>query len=135
MRLRESTTHTDAGLLVLRLGVAAILLFHGIFKLTHGVGFIAGMLGRMGLPTFVAYGVYVGEILAPVLLIVGLWTRPVALVIAFDLLMAIVLARRNDVFKVNPMGGGWAIELEALILIAALALALTGGGRYALGRR
>ena len=125
----------DAGLLVLRLGVGAILLFHGLYKVTHGVAWIAGPLSGAGLPTWLQYGVYVGEILAPVLLILGLWTRLAALVIAFDMFMAIFLARRGDITKINPMGGGWAIELEALLLIGALALALAGGGRFGLSKR
>ena len=125
----------DAGLLVLRLGLAAILLFHGIYKVTHGVAWIAGPLGRVGLPAFVAYGVYVAEILAPVLLIVGLWTRLAAAVIAFDMFMAIFLARRGDLAKISPMGGGWAIELELMYFVAALTIALAGSGRYGLGRR
>jgi putative oxidoreductase len=125
----------DAGLLVLRLGVGAILLFHGLYKVTHGVAWIAGPLGGAGLPAWLAYGVYVGEILAPVLLILGLWTRLAALVIAFDMFMAIFLARRGDIGKISPMGGGWAIELEMLLLLGALALALAGGGRYGLGKR
>ena len=125
----------DAGLLVLRLGVGAILLFHGLYKVTHGVAWIAGPLSGAGLPTWLQYGVYVGEILAPVLLILGLWTRLAALVIAFDMFMAIFLARRGDIGKINPMGGGWAIELEALLLIGALALALAGGGRFGLSKR
>ena len=110
-----------------------LVLLHGIFKVTHGVGFISGMLARHGLPAFIAYGVYVGEIVAPLLLIVGLWTRVAALVIAFDLLTAIVLARAGDVGKLNPMGGAWAVEAEALYVVGALALALAGGGRYAIG--
>jgi putative oxidoreductase len=123
----------DAGLLVLRLGLAGILLFHGIYKVMNGVAWMAGPLGNVGLPSFIAYGVYVGEILAPVLLILGLWTRVAALVIAFNMVMAIFLARSGDVAKINPMGGGWAIELEALLIVAALTLALAGGGRYSIG--
>jgi putative oxidoreductase len=126
---------TDAGLLVLRLGLGALLLFHGVYKVTHGVAWIAGPLSSAGLPTWLQYGVYIGEVLAPVLVILGLWTRPAALVIAIDMFMAIFLARRADVAKVNPAGGGWAIELELMYLAAALALALAGGGRYGLGKR
>ena len=126
---------TDAALLVLRLGVGALLLLHGIYKITHGVAWIAGPLGRVGLPAWLAYGTYVAEVLAPVLLIVGLFVRPAALVIAFDMFMAIFLARRADVTKISPMGGGLAIELELLFLVGALALALAGGGRFGLGRR
>ena len=135
MPLTVSTNRTDAGLLVLRLGLGALILFHGIFKLTHGVAWIAGPLGKVGLPAWLAYGVYVGEVLAPVLVILGLWARPAALVIAFDMFMAIFLARRGDVAKINPAGGGWAIELELMFLVAALAIALAGSGRNGLGKR
>ena len=119
--------------MLLRFGIGTLLLFHGIYKVTHGVMWLAGPLGKVGLPPYLAYGVYVGEIVAPALLILGLWTRFAALVIAFDMFMAIFLARRADVPKINPMSGGWAIELELLFLVGALSLALTGGGRYGLG--
>jgi putative oxidoreductase len=135
MALPSPAPRVDAGLFVLRLGLATILLFHGIYKVTHGVAWIGGPLGAVGLPAFLAYGTYVAEIVAPVLLILGLWTRAAALVIAFDLFMAVFLARRGDIGKISPMGGGWAIELEALFFVMALTLALTGGGRYGLGKR
>ena len=124
----------DAGLLLLRFGVGTILLFHGIFKATHGVAWISGPLAKAGLPAWLQYGVYIGEIVAPVLLILGLWTRLAALIIALNMFMAIFLARRGDIGKINPMGGAWAIEIEVLLMVAALALALTGGGRFGLGR-
>ena len=98
-------THPDTGLLVLRLGLGAILLFHGIYKATHGVAWIAGPLVKHGLPAWMMYGVYIAEILAPVLLIFGLWTRIAALIIAFDMAMAIYLVRLPDIGKVNPAGG------------------------------
>ena len=135
MAMSGPAPRIDAGLLVLRLGVGALLLFHGVYKITHGVAWIAGPLSAAGLPAWLQYGAYVGEVLAPVLVILGLWTRPAALVMAFDMFMAIFLARRGDVAKVNPMSGGWAIELELLYLVGALALVLAGGGRYGLGKR
>ncbi|HKP15577.1 MAG TPA: DoxX family protein, partial [Gemmatimonadaceae bacterium] len=82
----------DAGLLVLRLGLGTLMLFHGFFKLTHGVAWIAGPLSSVGLPAWLQYGVYVAEVVAPLMVIVGLWARPAALVIAFDMFMAIFLA-------------------------------------------
>jgi len=124
--------HPDTGLLVLRLGLGAILLFHGIYKVTHGVGWIAGPLGQRGLPSVLMYGVYVAEVLAPVMLIFGLWTRIAAAIIAFDMVMAIFLVRLGDIGKVNPMGGAWAIEVEAMFLVMALTLVFAGGGRYGL---
>lgn len=133
MALSGSAPRTDLGLLVLRLGIGTLLLFHGIYKVTHGVAWIAGPLGHAGLPAWMMYGVYVGEILAPVLLILGVWPRLAGLVIAFDLFMAIYLARRGDLGKINP-GGAWAIETELLFLVGALTIALAGGGRYGLGK-
>ena len=135
MALSGPAPRTDAGLLVLRLGLGTLVLFHGIYKLTHGIAWIAGPLGHVGLPAWLAYGTYVGEVLAPVLVILGLWARPAALIIAFDMFMAIFLARRGDVAKINPAGGGWAIELELMFLVAALAVALAGSGRFGLGKR
>jgi putative oxidoreductase len=93
-----------------------------------------GPLSAVGLPAFVAYGVYVGEIVAPIFVIVGKYTRLAGLVIAFDLLMAILLVQRQRIFSVNPQGGGLAIELELFFLMGGLAIALLGSGRYALSR-
>jgi len=124
----------DLGKLVLRLALGVILLFHGVFKLRHGVAWIGGPLAAFGLPAFLAYGTYLAEVLAPVLLVVGYKARLAALVILFDMLMAIVLVLRPRILTVNQGGGGWAIELEALILLTALAVFLLGSGRYRLGR-
>jgi putative oxidoreductase len=134
MRLPNPAPHPDTGLLVLRLGLAAIMLLHGIFKATHGVAWMNGPLSAAGLPSALAYGTYVAELLAPLLLIFGVWTRTAALMIAVDMVMAIYLTRRGDIGKINPMSGGWAIELEVMLLVAALTLALAGGGRYGLSR-
>ena len=130
-----SAPRPDAGLLLLRFAVGGLLLLHGIYKITHGVSWIAGPLGGVGLPPWLSYGVYIGEVLAPVLLILGLFVRPAGLVIAINMFMAIFLARRADAAKINPMGGGLAIEVELLFLLGGLALALAGGGRFGLSRR
>ena len=124
----------NTGKLLVRLAVGGLMLFHGIFKLTHGVGFIQGMLAAHGLPGFIAYGVYVGEILAPILVIIGFRTRLAALIVAFDMVMAIWLAHAANVFKVKESGGGWGIELEVFYLLAAVALFFMGAGQYAVSK-
>jgi putative oxidoreductase len=131
MAAMKQPPRVDAGLLLLRLALGAIVLFHGVFKLTHGVGWISDMLANRGLPGFVSYGAYVAEIIAPILLFIGAYTRLAALTIAFDMMTAIALAQHRLIFHVNG-GGGWGIETEAMIFFDAVVLALAGGGRYVL---
>lgn len=123
----------DWGKLVLRLAVGVLLLLHGISKLRNGIGWMAGPLSSVGLPAFIGYGVYVGEVVAPLFVIAGKFARVAGLVIAFDLLMAIVLVLRDKLFSLNQ-GGGWAVELEMLFLLGGVAIFLLGSGRYSLSK-
>jgi putative oxidoreductase len=91
------------------------------------------MLAAHGLPAALAWGVYVGEVLAPVLLIVGLWTRAAAAVVVVNMLFAVGLAHMGDLARINDKTGGWALELQALYLGAAAAVALLGAGRWSVG--
>lgn len=127
------TRSEDTGKLLLRLSTGGLLLFHGIAKVTNGIGWMGGMLGSVGLPAFVGYGVYVGEVVAPLLLLAGKFTRPAGLVVAFNMLVAILLARRDSITKLNR-GGGWDIEVELLFLLGGLAIWFLGSGRYALSK-
>ena len=122
----------DLGKLFLRLGVGGLLLLHGLYKVQNGIGFVIDSMVRNGLPSFFAYGVYVGEVVAPILVIAGLLTRPAGLIIALDLLGAIFLGRRADIATIAP-GGAWSIEAEMLFLSGGLAIACLGAGRFGLG--
>ena len=124
----------DLGKLILRCTVAILLAFHGIAKVKSGIGWMAGMLASHHLPAFVGYGVYVAEIVAPILLILGILTRPAALVIAFDLFMALMLAVQGRTFVPNERGGGLGGELELFFLFASLAIFFLGSGRYAVSK-
>lgn len=121
----------NLGLLVLRLGVGSLMLLHGIAKLQHGVSPIIGMLEAKSLPAFLAYGVFLGEILAPLAIIIGFRTKLASIVFLINVIVAVVLAHPSDVFALNQFGG-WAIELLGLYGFAALALIFTGGGKYSL---
>ena len=123
----------DWGKLLLRLAVAGLLILHGIAKLKNGIGWMAGPLSGLGLPAFVGYGVYVGEVIAPIFVILGKWARIAGLVIAFNMLGAIFIALRDKMFTLN-MGGGWAIELEMLFLLGGITIFLLGSGKYSLSK-
>jgi len=128
-----NTAHTDdAGKLVIRATLAILILFHGFAKLSHGAGFINGMLEGIGLPAVLGNLVYVGEVVAPLLVLAGFWTRPAALVIAVNMVVAILLVHLKDLTQLSGTGG-WALELQGLFLAAAVSVALLGAGKFSLG--
>jgi putative oxidoreductase len=126
--------HDSVAKLILRLVLGFSILLHGIAKLVGGVGGIAGMLGASGLPAALAYGAYIGEVAGPVLLILGWYSRVGAALIAINMLFAVALAHRAEVFALGP-AGGWAIELQAMFLFTAVALAIMGPGRYSINSK
>ncbi|OWW19151.1 DoxX family protein [Noviherbaspirillum denitrificans] len=128
----SSTTSEDVGKLILRVALAVLILFHGVGKLVGGVGFIAGMLEKNGLPGALAYLVLVGEVLAPILILIGAWTRLAAFIVAGNMVVAVGLVHLGDLFKLNQTGG-WELELQGMFLAAAIALIFLGAGRYSLG--
>ncbi len=127
-------TNADLGRLLLRLVLGGCILFHGYAKLTGGIDGITHMVTAAGLPAFVAYGVYLGEVVAPVLVIIGWYSRIGSLIIAINMLVAVGLAHRADLFKLAE-SGGYALELQMLYLFVALALALMGPGRFSINER
>ncbi|ARP82091.1 GntR family transcriptional regulator [Bordetella genomosp. 8] len=126
------TRHDDAAKLILRLVLGVLILLHGIFKMTHGVGGIAGMVQAHGLPSFIAYFVYIGEVVAPILIIAGIFTRLGALIIAINMLVAFSLVHSGQLFQLNGQGG-WQLELQGMYLFTAIAIAMMGAGRFSVG--
>ncbi len=123
----------DIGKLVLRVTLGAMMLLHGIAKLSHGIDGIISNVHAHGLPTLFAYGVFLGEIIGPLLVIVGSGTRIGAALVAFDMLVAVWLAHTAQVLAAGK-GGGWALDLQGLYFFGAVAIALLGPGRYSLSR-
>lgn len=126
----------DLGLLILRLTIGLLMIPHGINKLLHpdAFGYIESTLDVKNLPTFIAYGVFIGEIVAPLLIVLGFRSRLAALVMFFNGLATLYLAY-SDKLSALTQHGGWAPELPALFFLGALALFFTGGGKYALSTR
>lgn len=123
-------TNTNLGLLIIRFSVGALMLLHGIAKIGNTT-FIEGMLADKGLPAIMAYGVYLTEIIAPLLILIGFRTRLAAIAYVFGILFIVFLVHSQDILSLNK-NGGWAIELLGLYLFGAVALLFTGGGKYAI---
>lgn len=117
------------GKFVLRVALGVIVLLHGIAKLKGGVGPIEGLVTGHGLPAWVAYGAYAGEVIGPLMLIAGFYARLGAALVAVNMLFAIALVHRAELFALNPQSGGWALELQGLMLFAAIAVMLIGPGK------
>ena len=122
----------DWAKLVLRLTLGILTLLHGIAKLQSGPGFVLGVVQQAGLPAFVAYGVYIGEVIAPLLIIVGFFTRPAALIVVVNMLVAFSLVHASQIFTLGKQGG-WALELQGFFLFSAVVVALLGAGRFSVG--
>ncbi len=103
--------------------IGGLLIFHGISKIIHGVDFIQKSLVAAHLPAFIAYGVYVGEVVAPLFILAGRSTRLGALVVAIDLVVAILLVRLPSLLTIDR-GGGWGMELDAFFPPGALVICL-----------
>ena len=125
----------NTGKLILRVTLGLLMLLHGIAKLKSGTSGIGDLLVASGLPAFFQYGAYVGEVLAPLLLIAGYYARIGAWLVAVNMLFAIGLAHWAEVFVINAQSGGLALETQYLFMATAIALALIGPGRYAVNQK
>jgi putative oxidoreductase len=125
--------NNDLGLLILRITISVLMFLHGISKFGGSLEFIKSMLAEKGIPEFIAYGVLVGEILAPIAILIGFRTRIAAAIYAFNCLVAILIAHSSELFSMGEHGG-WALELLGLYLFGALTLFFTGAGNIAVSK-
>ncbi len=126
--------YSDAiGKLILRFTVGMLMLFHGVAKIIHqgSIEFIGNKLSSIGLFSEIAYGVYLGEVIAPLMIIFGYYTRVSGLIVALTMIFAIGLVHMGDIFSLTKHGG-WMLELQAFYLFGGLSLALLGGGKFAI---
>lgn len=123
----------DIAKLILRVTVGGLMLSHGIGKLLHGIDAVKTMTVSAGLPQWFAYGVYMGEVVAPLLLLAGYYSRIAALLIAFTMLNAIYLANGDNLFDINKFGAP-VIELPLFYLMTAVSIFLLGPGKYSINR-
>lgn len=123
MLLASDIRHQRAGVLLLRFTVAGLMLFHGVAKLRSGLGGIESLLAAAGLPTWFAYGVLIGEIVAPLLIMAGILVRPAAWIMAINMVIAVGLAHPDELLTIGRTGG-YGLELQAFFFLCSIAVAL-----------
>lgn len=120
----------DAALLILRVVLGIIMLYHGWPKLTNLGGTIQGFSGMgIPLPAVAAVVATVAEFAGGLLMLLGVLTDVAGLLFALDMLGAIVFVHAKNGFAVSEGGIEWPLGLMAM----ALAVALAGPGRYSVG--
>jgi putative oxidoreductase len=126
---------TDAsinlGALLLRLTLGIMYLSHSVilkffmFTLAGNAQFFASL----GLPPALGYAVFFAEAISGVLLVLGVWTRAVALALVPILIGALWVHAGNG-WVFSSANGGW--EYPVFLIVASVVQALIGDGAYAL---
>ena len=109
------------------------MLLHGYSKIKYGLSSIEILLVKNNLPAMLAYCVYLGEVLAPILLIIGFKTRFAAFLIFVNMIAAVYLAHSNDVINFSQ-SGGLVLELQFFYIFTALSLMFMGAGKFSVDR-
>ena len=124
----------DIARLILRLTLSIMLLFHGVHKIIHGISGVKHLVTNSSLPEFIAYGVYVGEVVMPILVALGLYARVASVVIALNMLFAIYLAYGSSLLELTKHGAP-VFELPFLYFILSILVVLLGSGKYGINAK
>ena len=125
--MRFLDTLRPVGLLVLRLALGLIFVFHGWPKLFSDPHHYAEIFEKAGFAHGTSYAVGALEVFGGALLFVGFFTRPIGLLLAIEMGVAI--------WKVHSGKGYLAVneyQFPLVVGAAALALATTGAGGISL---
>ncbi len=126
--------NSDIAKLIIRLSLGIMMLFHGVEKIINGISGVKYLTTNAGLPEFLAYGIYVGEVVVPIFIILGLYARVASVVLALNMLMAIFLAHGGSLFELGKHGAP-VIELPLFYLILSISVFLLGSGRYSVNAK
>ena len=127
------STPNSWGPTLLRITVGIVFLVHGAQKMfVWGFHGVAGFLGQVGIPLPALFAVVLTlvELVGGAALVLGLFTRWAALLLALDMLVAVLAVKLKGGFFA-PTG----FEYELVLMVASLSLVLMGGGAASLDAR
>jgi len=125
----------DLGKLLLRIAIGSMLLLHGIHKMLYGFGGVKTILAKNGLTELWWIGSFVGEIIAPICILLGFFTRISSLLVVAVMIFSLYLVFGASTFDLNSKTGALTTEVNFLYLFSALALYFLGSGRYSLYKK
>lgn len=116
--------------LILRVSLGVLLLAHGLLLkvFTFGIAGTVGFFESIGYPGFYAYLVILGEIGGGLALLVGLWTRPISILL-LPILIGATLQHAGNGWLFSALNGGW--EFPAFWTAMLVVQALLGDGAFA----
>ena len=122
----------DLGILFARLGLGVCLFVHGFAKISHGIGGVKSILTKAGLPEIMAYGSYIGEVVAPIMIILGIFSRIGALlVLGTSLTILYAYHGLGNLLELTNVGG-FKAEILYLYIALSLCIIFNGSGKYAI---
>lgn len=122
----------DLGILFVRLGLDICLFMHGFAKILHGVGGVKGILAKAGLPEIIAYSSYIGEVVALIMIILGIFSRIGALLITgTSLTIMCAYHGLGNLLELTNVGG-FKAEILYLYIALLLCIIFNGSGKYAI---
>jgi len=125
---------SDIAKLILRLSVGVMMLFHGFDKVINGIDGIKQLTVSAGFLEFLAYSVFIGEVVVPIFILLGAYARAASLVLAFNMAVAIFLAYGNSLFSLGKHGAP-VFELPFLYLVMSILIFMLGSGKYAINNK
>ncbi|MBT5330459.1 MAG: DoxX family protein [Porticoccaceae bacterium] len=121
-------TNTDTGILIIRVTFAVLILFHGWHKIVHGIDMPMARMESWGFPGFLMYFAYISEVVAPLLILLGLFSRLSALSIFVTMTVVIYIEFRTGL-SLDQFGAP-NIEGQLFYWLISVGLFFTGAGGH-----
>lgn len=118
----------DSGLLIIRLTFAVLMLFHGWNKIQYGIDMPMARMESWGIPGFLMYFAYISEVVAPLLIIAGVFSRLSALTIFGTMVFVMYIEIRTGL-SLDQFGAP-NTEKQIFYLFTSAGLFFTGPGRH-----
>jgi putative oxidoreductase len=114
----------NLGLLMLRIAIGVPFIVHGVAKLMNIAG-TTGFFNMIGLPSVMVYVVGILEVLAGLMIVLGLWAAIGGWIVSIIMAGAYLIVKHK-----MPFFSGW--ELDMILFFSGLAIAMVGSGKYSI---